>query len=465
MNDSAAASAAHTVISRLAEEAGGLGREIVDVAGNVDDISARIKHQAEQLAELRMAAGDMADSNAQISGAAEGAERVAAGARTDLNASRARVDAALTDIRALVDGVGSIEKQLEGLTSALESVRKVARGIDAIAKQTNLLALNATIEAARAGEQGRGFAVVAGEVKQLAKQTSEATAEIDATLKALTDQAQALIERSTASTSRAVAVREGTDSIAGVIGTVGRAMDEVATQVHSIAGTAGHVKDSCTAVTDSLVELADGIKQSSDTLQQARDRLGHLLGVSETVIGLIAETGVETSDTKFLKAVVDTAAVIAAGFEKAIDSGEIRLDDLFDENYTPIAGSNPQQMMTRFVSFTDRILPAIQEPVLGMDPRVVFCAAIDRNGFLPTHNRKFSQPQGSDVAWNTANCRNRRMFNDRVGLASGRNTKPFLLQTYRRDMGGGVFALMKDASAPIVIRGRHWGGFRMGYKA
>jgi hypothetical protein len=65
----------------------------------------------------------------------------------------------------------------------------------------------------------------------------------------------------------------------------------------------------------------------------------------------------------------------------------------------------------------------------------------------------------------TAIDRNRRMFNDRVGLASGRNTKPTLLQTYRRDMGGGTFALMKDASAPIVVRGRRWGGFRMGYKA
>jgi len=218
-------------------------------------------------------------------------------------------------------------------------------------------------------------------------------------------------------------------------------------------------------VTGSLVELADGVKQSSDTLQQARDRLTHLLGVSETVIGLIAETGVETSDTRYLKAVVDTAATITEIFEKAVAAGEIGLDDLFDEKYTPIPGSNPQQMMTRFVAFTDRVLPTLQESVLGLDARVVFCAAIDRNGFLPTHNRKFSQPQGSDVAWNTANCRNRRMFNDRVGLASGRSTKPFLLQTYRRDMGGGVFALMKDASAPIVIRGRHWGGFRMGYKA
>ena len=66
--------------------------------------------------------------------------------------------------------------------------------------------------------------------------------------------------------------------------------------------------------------------------------------------------------------------------------------------------------------------------------------------------------------WNTANCRNRRIFDDRVGLAAGRNTKPFLLQLYRRDMGGGKSVMMKDLSVPITVRGRHWGGFRMGYR-
>jgi methyl-accepting chemotaxis protein len=89
---------------------------------------------------------------------------------------------------------------------------------------------------------------------------------------------------------------------------------------------------------------------------------------------------------------------------------------------------------------------------------------VDRNGYLPTHNRKFSQPQGKDPEWNAANCRNRRIFNDRVGLRAGKSTAPFVLQIYRRDMGGGAFALMKDLSAPIYVNGRHWGGFRIGYK-
>jgi methyl-accepting chemotaxis protein len=151
-------------------------------------------------------------------------------------------------------------------------------------------------------------------------------------------------------------------------------------------------------------------------------------------------------------------------FEEAVKRDEISEAALFDRNYRSIPNTNPEQLMTRFTDFTDRVLPPIQEALLTFNTRVAFCAAVDNNGYLPTHNTKFSKPQGNDPVWNAANCRNKRLFNDRTGLAAGRNTKPFLLQTYRRDMGGGQFVLMKDVSAPIFVNGRHWGGFRMGYR-
>jgi len=84
---------------------------------------------------------------------------------------------------------------------------------------------------------------------------------------------------------------------------------------------------------------------------------------------------------------------------------------------------------------------------------------------LPTHNEIFSKPQGKDPQWNDANCRNRRIFNDRTGLAAAQNIKPFLVQTYRRKMSAGTYVTMKDVSAPIWVRNRHWGGFRIGYLA
>jgi methyl-accepting chemotaxis protein len=160
----------------------------------------------------------------------------------------------------------------------------------------------------------------------------------------------------------------------------------------------------------------------------------------------------------------DVAAEVTAAFEAALKDGRITEAQLFDRDYKPIPGSDPQQLMAGCVALTDKVLPAIQEPLLDFDQRVVFCAAVDVNGYLPTHNLKFGQPQGSDPVWNAAHCRNRRIFNDRVGLAAGKNKEPFLLQTYRRDMGGGNFVMMKDVSAPIVVAGKHWGGVRLAYK-
>ncbi|HYH17331.1 MAG TPA: methyl-accepting chemotaxis protein [Azospirillum sp.] len=406
----------------------------------------------------------MTSSTRNISAASSIARTVTERARQEVETSHDRVQQSLSDIHTLVAAVGGMESQIAGLREALERVGKVAKEIYAIAKQTNLLALNATIEAARAGEAGRGFAVVAGEVKALSTKTSEATAEIDATLKYLNEQAQRLMTESSASASKARAVSEGTVSIGAVIDTVGRAMSELTSETDKIDHAASEIGENCLELEREIGDLAVGVQLSNENLGQARDRINNLLGMGERLIGITAELDVETVDTPFIRAAQQGAAKISAAFEDALARGEIGESDLFDQTYVPVPGSNPQQFTTRAINFLDRVLPGIQEPVIAENDRVVFCVALDTNGYLPTHNRKFSQPQGPDPVWNAANCRNRRMFNDRVGLSAGRNVKPFLLQTYRRDMGGGKYALMKDVSAPVMVRGRHWGGLRVAYK-
>jgi methyl-accepting chemotaxis protein len=113
----------------------------------------------------------------------------------------------------------------------------------------------------------------------------------------------------------------------------------------------------------------------------------------------------------------------------------------------------------------ERLLPPIQEPLLGSDKRMTFCAAVDRNGYLPVHNAIYSKPQkADDPAWNVANCRNRRIFDDRAGLSAARNVRPWLIQSYPRDMGKGVVVMMREIDAPIRVFGKHWGGFRTAYK-
>lgn len=180
-------------------------------------------------------------------------------------------------------------------------------------------------------------------------------------------------------------------------------------------------------------------------------------------MNLLANSGLETRDTPFINVVIQTAQKISQLFDHAVDGKRISLGDLFDTEYIPISGTNPQQYTTRFTEFTDQVLPPIQEPQLHFSPLVVFCVAVDRNGYAPTHNQKYSLPQRSSPVWNNSNCRNRRMFNLGAGLRAAQNLKPFLLQTYRREMGGSKFTMMKDVSAPIFVNGKHWGALRMGY--
>jgi methyl-accepting chemotaxis protein len=203
------------------------------------------------------------------------------------------------------------------------------------------------------------------------------------------------------------------------------------------------------------------IKQTEHGLQSQFERL------DERAHAAVEEQlwSIREENAEFVNRALEAGDAISKQFNDAIELGAITAADLFDETYVPIEGSNPAQFRTKFLDFVERILPAIQEPFFGRDPRTVFCAAVDRNGYLPVHNKIYSHPQRpGDVAWNTANCRNRRIFDDRAGLAAGRNERTYLIQSYPRDMGNGKTIMMREIDVPITVAGRHWGGFRTAYK-
>ena len=145
---------------------------------------------------------------------------------------------------------------------------------------------------------------------------------------------------------------------------------------------------------------------------------------------------IREENREIISRAVDAANDISRLLEGLIEQGKLSRQDLFDNDYLPIEGTDPQQYRTRFLSALEDVLPPIQEPLLANEARMVFCAAVDRNGYLPVHNRKYSLAQRpGEKAWNTANSRNRRIFDDRAGLASARNVRPYLIQVYPRDMG------------------------------
>jgi methyl-accepting chemotaxis protein len=243
-----------------------------------------------------------------------------------------------------------------------------------------------------------------------------------------------------------------------------RALTDMQGGVASGTDAAERSRGLCTVLNEQMTGIEGEMHQTGRALDNAMTRSESFLKVSEQMIETVAECGIETEDTPYIQAAKDAAAQIGKLLEDAVRTATISPADLFDESYQPIPGTNPAQHKSRFVELADRLFPQVQERMLGLSPKVVYCIAVDRNGYVATHNKKYCHPQGQDVVWNTANSRYRRIFNDRTGLASARNQRPFLLQTYRRDMGGGNFVLMKDLSSPIHVRGRHWGAFRMGIR-
>jgi len=422
----------HALIGGISREASTLGRDAAEVRGAIDDTIKAAAAQAQKVQALARQLGEVTQGQGAI------VEETGASTR------------AVERARGAIAEVGS---EVSAIVDTLRDVSGAAGQITKIALQTRLVAFNASVEAKRAGEAGRGFSVVADAVRELASKVDESSRRIMQTVGQLDERIETLaheIQRQ----------QQGQPQ-----GSVHRALDELVQAMGRIEAAADRGRETCSGLDRHMGEIERAMQGAHATLTSTLQRTEGFLRVSERLIEVTAACGIETADSRFIAAARDAAGRIGALLDEALRQGQTTLDELFDERYQAIAGSAPQQHLTRFTQLADRLFPQVQEPMLERDPAIVFCIAADRNGYIACHNQKYNHPQRSgDLAWNTANCRNRRIFDDRTGLASARNRKPFLLQTYRRDMGGGNFVLMKEAAAPIVVSGRHWGGLRLAYK-
>jgi HAMP domain-containing protein len=146
-------------------------------------------------------------------------------------------------------------------------------------------------------------------------------------------------------------------------------------------------------------------------------------------------------------------------FDNAIDGGQLTVADVFDREYQEIKGydfGGKPKYHTRYDAFTDRGVLVFQDKFLDHKD-FLFAVGVDENGYLPTHNIRFQKPVTGDPAVDLAGNRTKRKFDDPVGIAAARNTDPNLVQVYQRDTG----ETMYDVSAPIFVKGKHWGGFRV----
>lgn len=162
-----------------------------------------------------------------------------------------------------------------------------------------------------------------------------------------------------------------------------------------------------------------------------------------------------------VKAMAEACArEIVQQMELLVSSGQLNMAQLFDTFYVPIPKTEPQKYHTRYDELLSGIIRPILDKYLEKDPRLIYVVAVDQNGYLPTHNSRYSQPltgnPDHDYKWNQS----KRMYSNRTGLNAARNTKPHLIQARivkdRR--------IVVDMAVPITIQNRHWGAVRIGYR-
>lgn len=450
-------------IRAVARDCGNLSIECSDVAGYVQDVSARIGDHLKTLDTLEDVTTRLLADQARVSDSTDEARLLSEQAKAKLDAGRAAIEDTIAGFKGLTELVVQLGERMAGFATAMNQVQTVSSTIETIARKTNMLALNATIEAARAGDAGRSFAVVAAEVKKLAHDTRSATSQIALTIGELTREAGAVTTEIKTGVERSRAAQLGFGQIGDTVREVSEIVGMVDRQTEGIAHSTSLIQTSVDRVKASLTDFAADARENGGALQTAHKRLTQLEMMSNTMLDTLANSGAEIDDTPMIVMAQDAMREISGVVERGIREGKVTMEQVFDRAYVPIPGRNPVQYDNGFCAFAMEHVRPILDRYKVKDPRVIGSAITNVDGFLPTHLSERCQEPGDDPVWNDANCRNGRIFMDEQTRLAIASEKPAMLQTYRMELGDKGIAV-KNVFVPLFFNGRRWGNFEYAYR-
>ncbi len=447
--------------NNIVNKASELAINSAEVSYFLAQLSAAIEKSSQDVDRLATAAEQMSLNSKQINDNATLTSEQTSQAMTASSASSAQLTDNIAIVNMLNEAVNNASEKIQSLTVKAQEIQSITDVIDGISGQTNLLALNAAIEAARAGEQGRGFAVVADEVRALAGKTADATAQIGDMLKQISDE--------TSETTTVMGqIVEQTDNVVSTMTDLSQSfkqIDALMTESSSASKQISHAlaeqDNAAEEISASVGNLHDFLIAKSEQTQTVSTQAASLSQSTESIFVDISHFESSNLIMTMCQQAQQAATQVSALFEQSIQDGKISQQALFNFSYQALGNSEPKKYTTSFDSFTDKYLPDIQEPLLNQFSEMIYAGAVDKNGYFPTHNKCFSKPLTGNPEIDIINNRTKRIFDDPTGIRCGKHTEKFLLQTYKRDTG----EVMHDVSSPIFVAGKHWGGFRIGFKA
>ena len=263
-----AGEALNRMLAKTSEVISAIGGNAVLLAGSSEELSAVSQQLGASAEETTVQSSTASAAAEQVSA---NVNTVAAGAEEMGSSIREIAGSAVEAARVAGDAVvvaGSTTETVNKLGESSVEIGEVIKVITSIAEQTNLLALNATIEAARAGEAGKGFAVVANEVKELAKQTAEATGDIAGKVTAIQGDARAAAEAIAEITEVIGRINEIQATIASAVEEQTATTNEISRSVSEAAQGATEIASNVAGVAAAAGETSEG---AANTLTSARD--------------------------------------------------------------------------------------------------------------------------------------------------------------------------------------------------
>lgn len=289
-------------ISRNSDNLSDSSNGLAEISEKIDSASSDSASRAETVA---VAAAEMSANLTSVSAATEETAanvNVMTTATEEISSTVGEIQESTLSAKEItgdaVNQAADIVTKVDELGSAAQDIGKVTETITEISSQTNLLALNATIEAARAGEAGKGFAVVANEIKDLAKQTAEATGEIK---------------------QRIEGIQGATDITVRGIRKISDIITEIDAIVSGIAVSLEEQSATMSELTTNIVQAGEGVSEVSENVAQsssvAQDISTDIAQVHQAANGISDDTGIVRQNVEELRLLAATLKELIEKFK------------------------------------------------------------------------------------------------------------------------------------------------------